>query len=307
MKTLYSKISLIVLLIIGIAAIGFLYSCEKDKEEAKNDNQTQVVSNSPPKDYKAYIEDLIATTGIDIYALSELDGVKKLAEKNLNMISRLEKSSTKGELTEAKAIRIKNLATTAQAKYDAGDYGAVLTLFESLCEICATIDGFMFDVNEYGMQTITYDPNMPAVRLPLAQMEAERLQVTRLREEISIVSPQFVSLPQPVQAEVLSAAMYISSESLSSAAKLNTKAFSVNDPGGDPGGCRQLALEMYTNDMRKYNAMYIGGMMLCTGTGFLAWACYGLATIAYADAMTSATRLYNGRIADCNSRGYFNY
>ena len=143
--------------------------------------QTKTAYNTEftEKSYEEQIEELMASTGIDIYALSELKEVKEVATKQLQMMNAFavvttEHSNAKGgELTEEKVIQLENLGKSINAAHAAGNDYEVLRLYESLCAICMTIDGFMPSMKISGLQTFTFDTDKATLELPLAYMEAE--------------------------------------------------------------------------------------------------------------------------------------
>jgi len=282
MKKLHKKIGLIALLITGISVIGFLYSCDKDEKNNDNQTVTQTATNSSPdKDYDAYVKNLMAKTGIDIYALSELGEVKKRADKNVKMVDRIDKqrSSTKICYTweasdDEKLIKLEKLNIAIQAKYDAGDYNAVLVLYDSLCAIVRTIDGFIFNYNnEYGMQTFSFDPNQPEKNeLSLVRMEATRVEATRLMTEVTAASPQFATLAQPVQAEVLGAAVAVRTlndltlNRLDNVGVVMTKALSVADQkpsAATIANCKNEALQDLAGELGLEVGLLTVGLVGC--------------------------------------------
>jgi len=76
-----------------------------------------------------------------------------------------------------------------------------------------TITGFIFETNEYGLQTFTYDPDLDALQLPLDFMQAEAIAANELMEGIINDYPQFYSLPENIQNDILVAAIYLNMQS----------------------------------------------------------------------------------------------
>ena len=107
-------ISLVVTL---VASVSIFYACEKEKITDNLPGPT--TNNSMVKDYDAYIEELIASTGIDIYALSQLEEVQKVADKQVKMMNAATATlQTKGQLTEEKISEFKKNKEIAQQGTD---------------------------------------------------------------------------------------------------------------------------------------------------------------------------------------------
>ena len=159
----------------------------------------------------------------------------------------------------------------------------------------------MFDVNEHGLQTVTYDPDKPALNLPTDQMETNRLQATRLRDEISIANPQFTTLSSATQTEVLAAALYVSTERLIADSKNMTKALS----GSDVSSCQQKAKTSMVLTVTGLTAAYIASAALCGGTFFAVIACEALVYTGYISASATVIDLYKSRTRLCELQGYY--
>ena len=285
-------ISLVVTLVAGAS---IFYACEKEKI---TDNLLgPTTNNSMVKDYDAYIEDLIASTGIDIHVLSQLEEVQKVADKQVKMMNAATATlQTKGQLTEEKAAQIQRLAQSMQIEYDKGNHTKVLTLYESLCAICMSIDGFMSGVNEHGLQTVTYDPDKDPFLLPVTYMETEKSNAVALVKAIETTTPQFAVLPSPVKVEVVAATLYLNIQSAPMIRGLNL---------ADVAACKKSAKTRLVVSLTAATALYITGAALCTGTFIAILACEGVAYAGYITATTGAISLHKSRVRLCELQGYF--
>ena len=212
LKTIMKKINLklftVLLTVVLVAGVSIFYACNKD--ERKSSSNDSIVEENVEKNYDAYIEELMATTGIDIYQFSKLDGIQKLAKTNLTIMEAADRSlNAKGDFSEEKLEQLENLKAAMDAAAAAGNDYQVLVLYESYCAICMTIDGFIFHENTSGVQTITFDPNSPPIAIPVAYMEGEVNKAVALFEEIEINYPEFPSLLGQTQLEILEAAIYL--------------------------------------------------------------------------------------------------
>ena len=278
-----------------IAGVAIFYACSKDKEETVNNLATHEATVEE-KDYEVQIEDLIATTGIDIYKLSELKEVKKVVDKQIQMRNTLiamENATEKGALTDEKAAQIKNIAQSIQTEYNKGNYAKVYTLYESLCAICKTIDGFIPGINEYGLQTFTYDINKEPVQLPITYMETEKASTIAFVGAIQASTPQFVTLSPPVQTQVMAATIYVGVQRSMIGAKVQYMT------------CRERAKKDYDGDMALIKAAYIAAMAGC-GVSTLAVApCAIIATGVMIYASVGARETYGYRVKLCDLQGYY--
>ena len=106
---------LTVLIVVSLeVGVSIFYACKKE-EGVQIINNTDVPEN-PVKDYNAHIEELIAMTGIDIYELSTLGEIRKIADAQRNIMNKLiEPSLTKGEFTEEKLAQMEVLLAAINA------------------------------------------------------------------------------------------------------------------------------------------------------------------------------------------------
>ena len=284
------KLLTVLLAVALVTGVVIFYACEKEKIinpiEGTHVTGTHHEATVETKDYDAYIEELMTSTGIDIYKLSELEEVKKMADKQLQMTSALTAiSQTKGELTEEKLTQLESLRNAINVAYTNGNEYEALRLFESFCAICRTIDGFIFNVNEYGLQTFTYAPDKEPLSLPITQMEAEKVNAIALFEEVNN-NPQFSSLQETAKMEILTAAIYLNM-------KNNVpKDYSVSD-------CKRAAWEDYAFALAGATLGLEFALHLCIGTGPAAVACVGGAFACYGVAVAWATWGYKRALRRC--------
>ena len=298
MKKLNIKLVATLLIVAVVASITIFYACTKEKEKIITPTHHEATVEA--KDYESYIEELIAETGIDIYKLSELDEVQKVADKQIRMMNAFtattsEQLHTKGvAFTDAKATQIQNLATSIETEYAAGNYGKVMVLYESLCNLCRSIDGFMFGVDEYGLQTVTYDPDKEPVQLPINYIQAEQATAVAMVKAIETANPQISTLPLQVRTEIVSATLYVGVKST----MMMTKQYSVED-------CKKRAGYLLTASLTGLTVLYIAGAAFCTGTLLAVAACEAVAFASYMSGVSSERSLYNARVRLCELQGYY--
>lgn len=283
-------------LIVGVLvlSVGTFHACQKeDAQNQEIDDYNNV--GLMEKDYNVYIEELIAATGIDIYEISGMDEMKELVDKQLILIEMAsEISHLKGELTEEKLNQMQTLKDLMDEALAAGDEYEALRLYESFCNLCMTIDGFIFDMDEYGMQTFTYDPDSEPLHLPLTYMEIEATSAVALISKVEKENPQFPTLPSTTQTEIMTAAVYVNMmRSLTS-----PKAQQSQDE------CRQAALADYGLAMAGCIAGLELALHICAGAavasgGTLAPGCVGGAFAGYGVAVGFATWGYKRALKRC--------
>ena len=277
-----------------VTGVAIFYACEKE-------HITNPVTGTPQeaiveeKDYEAQIEELIAFTGIDIYKLSELEEVQKVADKQVRMMNLAQE---KGTLTDAKKTQIKTFTQSIQNEYNKGNYEKVLKEYESLSAICMTVDGFIPEMNKYGVQTFTYDPNKASVQIPVTYIETQRATAATVTNAIQTASPQFATLAAPIQTQVVTATLYTSMQRsimASSQAKEQCKT------------CREKAKEAYDLDCAKLLATATAGMAVCGAIGWtpIGWACAAYVSGKFISGCIDANDVYNYRVKLCDLQGYY--
>jgi hypothetical protein len=287
-----------VLLAVLLAGESIFYACQKEEIKNQTVNNTETVEcietetvEYVEKDYEIQIEELMTNTGIDIYKLSELDEVKTVADKQLRIINEATAMvQTKGELTEDKLTQLQNIAKAINNASATGNNYEVLRLYESLCILCKTINGFIIDLNQYGLQTFTYDPNKASLQLPIVWMEVEKTTALTLIKAIETQTPNFTTLTVPVQVQVVAAT--ISTAVLRSITA--TKGFST------VADCEHEAKLQYAISMGVATAGYQASLMNCAFAGPGAPACVAVASAAYAVTIAVTTWQYNRALRKCN-------
>ncbi|MDR2979401.1 MAG: hypothetical protein LBV02_03015 [Bacteroidales bacterium] len=270
-----------------IAGVTIFYACEKEDVSNQTTNSADI-TESVEKDYESYIEKLIASTGIDIHKLSKSDGIEEIAETNLTLMEMADGLlDEKGGLTEEKLSQLQDLGEAINAASAAGDDDEVLRLYASFCAVCMTIDGFIFNMNEYGLQTFSYDPDKESLQLPIAYMEAEMVKAEALMKEMETNNPTFPTLSPSVQTEVMAAAI-----SVSILRRMETKAQSVAD-------CKKAALADYGIAMAGCMAGLEIALHACAFSAAAVGPCVAVAFAGYGVAVGFATWGYKRALNRC--------
>lgn len=272
------------LLVVTLATIATLFhACQKDEITNNSD-----IAEFIEKDYDAYIEELMANTGIDVYELSKLDEVQKTSNKQLALMNTTAAMfDIKGDWTEEILYQLQDLANAIDAAYVAGDEDEVFRLFESFCAICMTIDGFIFEMNEYGVQTFTYNPNQAPILIPALFIEAEMRDAALLIEEVENNYPLYSTLPVLTQKEVLAAALFVNVLN-----NIETKNYSVSD-------CEKAAQADYAIAMAGCIVGLEIAMHGCIFSGPTVGACIATAFAGYGVAVGFATWGYRRALKRC--------
>jgi len=258
-----------------IAGATLFFACQKDDNSKQTTNNADI-TEFVEKDYKDYIEELIATTGIDIYELSQLEKVQKMADETLNVMNAgIEASQTKGNFTEEILAYLQALKAEINETYAAGDEAEALRLYEHFCTICRMTGYFQF--SQYGVPIFTFDPDNPFV---IAINQAEELF-----EDIGNNYPQFSSFSEETQIDIIAAAIFLK----------------IQDPDtkGAPTDCKKEAALMYAVSASVATASLQAGLMSCAFAGPGAPACCAVAGAAYGVAMGVAYWQYRRAVARC--------
>jgi hypothetical protein len=258
-----------------IVSVSIFNACKKE-------NNIPLVNSTntmefPAKDYNTYIEDLMVTTGIDIKKLSKLDEIRKIANVQREIIAvAIETSNSKGEFTEEKLEQMQNLL---EAIYAASNDDEILTLYDSYCAICTTIN--FFHINGDGIPLFTFDPNNPFVVTEPAVV---------LIEKIITNYPQFPSLSEETQIDIIAAAIF-----------LDVQEFLDIDPEKTPNqaDCKKAAAQDYAVTASVATATLQAGLMGCAFSGPAAGACCAIAGASYGVAMGVGYWQYKRAVARC--------
>jgi len=265
------KLLTVLIVVSLVVGVSIFYACKKE-ESIPIVNNTDIPEN-PAKDYNAHIEELIAMTGIDIYDLSTLGEIRKIADAQRNIMNKLiEPSLTKGEFTEEKLAQMEVLLAAINA---ASSDSEILSLYQSFCNICATID--YFHINENGIPIFVFDPNAFSQNTSVA---------VELIKEIENSCLSFPSLPPDIQIEIIAAAIYLNMQNSES------KKPSYED-------CKNEALRMYAVTASLATASLQAGLISCAASGPGAPACCATAGAIYGVAMGVGYWQYRRAIKRC--------
>lgn len=156
--------------------------------------------------YDDYVKKLGEATGIDIEEISCLPSVMQLSQSSINMINYSFSGNTRGALTEQKMGKIRYYNSKIQEEDGYGNELLVLQYYDSLCAVCRTISGFVFGMNEYGLETISVDENN--LTLPINEMNAYVELYENIECELS-TRDGYNNLTEEEQKEVKEAALYV--------------------------------------------------------------------------------------------------
>jgi len=282
MKKLNLKLLATLLTVVFLTSLT-INSCKREENPPANDPPVE----NNEKSYEDYIKELVATTGIDIYQLSDLKEVQKLAGKSQNLMRMIvETSHSKGAFTEEKLEQLELLYGEMEVAYANGNEYEVLRLFEIFCAICKTIDNFIFVDNGYGFQTLIFDPDKEPLELPMNYLLEEWTNSSNLIYVIEENYPLFSSLQEETKIEVIAAALYLNLQISGSKA---------------PSDCKKNAAEAFAIALVTNQAVYNLGLVACGVTGPGTPACWGFATASLAIADGVAYWQYKRALKKCGN------
>lgn len=255
-----------------------------------NCNKQSISSSSECKtcgdfDYDAYIEQLAKETGIDIVSISHYPIVSEIAKYDEKILRH--HTQNKGVMTDSKYLSICNLVERMQNADANNQTDSVLILYDSLCAICATINGFVFNMDQYGVQEVVFDVNQLPVHLPMADMHAQEASMVELFEEVSASNENFNNLNDTQKEEVVAAALYV---------KLN------NSKQTNPSDCRERAEKILTVKLTAYTVAYTSRAASCAiycFAGPAIAACEALQFGIYIGQCAVAIHQFNETVANC--------
>ncbi len=272
-----------------LVLVGIFSACQKKDGEQITNN---VISESSNETKQLDVEELISKTGIDIYELSELEGIQEITIKQrmiINAFMKVSELHERGAITEDKLTQIQNLTTQMQILYEDGNDYEVLRLYEQLCSVLISIDGFVFDVNEQGLQTFTYSQDKPNLQLPIAQMYKEQNNAELLICEIEETNPNFSSLPETTKIEVMAAAIYVN--------------MSNNEVVSKAAVSQTLRCEQVNNDyavnMAIATATFEAALLGWAATVVAAMPCVAIASASYAASAAWVTYVWKRDSKNC--------
>lgn len=278
-----------------IASFAF-QGCEKEKVVSNPLTDTTIVSldmlmNMSEEEYSSYLDNLIQQTGIDIYQLGESEAFSKANSKvkySLNILNQdVESKSMQphgGTLTEEKIEQMQVLFDSISYYINQGMESEALLLYNDFCSICNTIDGFVLNSSEYGVQTISFDDN--TIPYPSLFMQEQVNLANNCIEETSNRFPSYKSLSDEKQIEVLSAI-----HSVNILKDINNETADEKSPYVEDE-CIKEAKRMYALSMGLATAAYQAGLIYCAFTSVVpaaAATCIAFESALYGVACASAS------------------
>ncbi len=276
MKKIITSIAIVVLSFVSI-------SCNKQNHlSISNPSECQTCDEF---DYDSYIEQLAKETGIDIVSISCYPIVGEIAKYDKKIIKR--HTQEKGVMTDSKYRKICNLVERMQIADANNQTDSVLIIYDSLRDRCATIDGFVFNMDQYGVQEVVFDVNQSPVYLPINDMHAQEANMIELFEEISASNDNFNNLSDSQKEEVVAAALYV---------KLNDSKLT------NPSDCIERAGKVLTAEITLYTVAYTSRAASCAiycFAGPAIAACEALQFGIYIGQCAVAIHRYNETVANC--------
>ena len=282
------KITTAIIVVLTIAATIF-WACSKDNQ----DTTPQVFNDTPEWDID--IDKLMAETGIDIYALSELPALQKVSEsvvlqselayQQALLSDKQINSSKKTPLTSEILAKLEGLSREIEIAYTngnvTGNYTKFYTLYEQFYAIIASIDEFTIYTDENGLQMIEHAGKK--FYLPVEQMVAQRTDAIAAVEVITNVAPQFPSLSVSTQTQVVAACI-----SLNVGRSLNFMKTAYDPKAFEE--CIDKAYNEWYKERSQNKAAYLLAMSLCVGPQILILGPYNFYQYSLADARAENTR-----------------
>ena len=290
-----NKIKIIsVIVAVFVITATIFWACSKDNQDT---------TFQAPNDYleEIDIDKLMAETGIDIYALSELPAIQELSditskqvELAYNQVELADKglnSSKKIAFTLEVADQIKRLTKEINAaKYKGettGDYSTFFTVAEQLYALVGSIEGFTIITNENGFKTVEFDGE--EYNLPIEQIDVARSYSFAIVEAV----PQIQSFPVDVQTRVVAASIMVNMERNSFFMKAAQNPNSLEQ-------CKADARKEHNINMALSTGAFIAEGLLCGATGYFAIICAIKVFSDYTDRSADIKKLLYARIEDCN-------
>jgi hypothetical protein len=275
MKTFFKTISLLTLII--VLGIGIFYACKKENKDEQK---------PPTEVLNAFfdIDELIKTTGIDIYALSKLE---KIQNVSIDMNSINSMKGAKATLTDELALQITQLKNAIELAAGNEDYNTFFALFEQLCTLTKSINGIKFVLNDDGYQIIEYDDTQ--YYYPCDALEHNAIVATEILDAVAEEFPAFLTLPEGTQHDVLAASFFLN----------YLEEEGIDYPILAPMDCCTKYGLILAGKLVAYTAMYTTAAALCTGTFVAVLVCEGLAFASYIDASVGAINSYKNSTKNC--------
>jgi hypothetical protein len=276
---------LITAIFLTVFAVFFI-ACEKDENELNDNTDTSEVV----KDLS--IEELIAETGINIYELSKLDGIKKIASNQLRTINAVTKTLSTTKEGDAESLdeilnQMLELSDLIILASNQGNFDIVFQLYEQLYELLLPFDIHSVGLINYELQEFICDVNNQSYQLPIEQLEVECENAIALTNEIKTLYPEFALLPEATKIDVMAAAIYV---------KIKDNEILIKAPEPD---CRTIAKNNYAVNMAVATATFQAALIGCAFTIVGVGPCIAIAGASYAAATAVATYQYNQAIKNC--------
>lgn len=239
-------------------------------------------------EYNAYLVDLMNRTGIDVYSVSKLNSIGVVAQQCMQIYESFDEIPTRGSITQEKINRLQYLSDQMQIEEENGNDVAVMQYFEEFCSICSTIDGFVFNMNENGQETLTIDESQISVTLPVGYIEQQKIDAMNLVSEIKAEYPPFDDLSQNEKVEIIAASIYVRNS------QVTPKGLSVSD-------CKKEAQRMLALSLSTATALYETGLLACAATTVGVGICVAVASASYGVSVGVAYYQYHRAIDNCNN------
>ena len=273
-------------------ALATFTGCEKESMKFDSENQTTFllsdICQMTEEEYNAYLIDLMNRTGIDVYSVSKLNSIGVVAQQCMQIYESFDEIPTRGSITQEKINRLQYLSDQMQIEEENGNDVAVMQYFEEFCDICSTIDGFVFNMNENGQETLTIDESQISVTLPVGYIEQQKIDAMNLVSEIKAEYPPFDDLSQNEQVEIIAASIFVRNS------QVTPKGFSVSD-------CKKEAQRMLALSLSTATALYETGLLACAATTVGAGICVAVASASYGVSVGVAYYQYHRAIDNCNN------
>jgi len=294
------KIISVIIVVLTISATIF-WACSKDNQ----DTTPQVFNDTPEWDID--IDKLMAETGIDIYAISELPALQKVSESVVlqselayqqallsdKQISLSKKTPLTSEMT-AEINRLFKEIEIAYANGNAtGNFTKFYTLYEQHYAIFSSIDEFTTYTDENGLQMIEYEKKK--YYLPVEQIMTQRTDAIAAVEVITTEVPQFPNLSVSTQRQVVAACISLNV----------TRSLNFMKTAYDPKKfeeCVDVAYEQYYKTLASNKSDYTISVLGCVSTGPFIMFCGAYHYSKHQTANTNALETRNLKTEICRQK-----
>ncbi len=275
------------LLFFFLASI-FAFSCDKNTD-VKSDNFT--TNQHININDKTNLQFLINKTGIDIFRIANLPSVQSFSKRTFN--THKEGSTlvnTKAEISDYQIAQLQSLNSAIQQAFNNGNERMGYILYDSLCALCHSIGGFVFQENEYGFETFMYSDIEAPVYIPMAFMKASKEDADQLYLEIKREYPSFDTLNDVVKQTIIAAAVYQNYCNISDSKETNPS---------DKERCLKEAQRTYAESLCVATATYQAALMGCGLSGPGLTPCIIIASSSYGVSVAVASWQYKRAVKRC--------